>query len=95
MPDGYTVAVTREGDTVVLTNTAKKSGNPDGEVNPPLNRTTGKTTDKTVNKTTDKTSDKLPQTGQLWWPVLVLLFAGAICLLVGRVLRDRKEEKNR
>ena len=42
-----------------------------------------------------KTSDKLPQTGQLWWPVLVLLFAGAICLLVGRILRDRKEEKNR
>ena len=68
VPNGYTVAVTREGDTVVLTNTAKKSGNPDGEVNPPSK----KPTDKTVNKTTDKTSDKLPQTGQLWWPVLVL-----------------------
>ena len=91
VPKGYTVAVTREGDTVVLTNTAKKSGNPDGEVNPPSK----KPTDKTVNKTTDKTSDKLPQTGQLWWPVIVLLFAGAICLLAGRVLRDRKEEKNR
>ena len=99
VPKGYTVAVTREGDTVVLTNTAKKSGNPDGEVNPPSKKPTGKTTDNTVNKTTDKTtdktSDKLPQTGQLWWPVLVLLFAGAICLLAGRVLRDRKEEKNR
>ena len=91
VPNGYTVAVTREGDTVVLTNTAKKSGNPDGEVNLPSK----KPTDKTVNKTTDKTSDKLPQTGQLWWPVLVLLFVGAICLLAGRVLRDRKEEKNR
>ena len=66
VPKRYTVAVTREGDTVVLTNTAKKSGNPDGEVNPPSKRTTG--------KTTDKTSDKLPQTGQLWWPVIVLLF---------------------
>ena len=99
VPKGYTVAVTREGDTVVLTNTAKKSGNPDGEVNPPSKKPTDKTTDKIVNKTTDKTSDKtsdkLPQTGQLWWPVIVLLFAGAICLLVGRVLRDRKEEKNR
>ena len=107
VPNGYTVAVAREGDTVILTNTAKKSGNPDGEVNPPskkptdkttdkiVNKTTDKTTDKTVNKTTDKTSDRLPQTGQLWWPVLVLLFAGAICLLAGRVLRDRKEEKNR
>ena len=87
VPNGYTVAVAREGNTVVLTNTAKKPGKLDGEVNPPSKRTTG--------KTTDKTSDKLPQTGQLWWPVLVLLFAGAICLLVGRVLRDRKEEKNR
>ncbi len=87
VPKGYTVAVTREGNTVVLTNTAKKPGKSDGEANPPSKRTTG--------KTTDKTSDKLPQTGQLWWPVLVLLFAGAICLLVGRVLRDRKEEKNR
>ena len=76
VPNGYTVAVTREGDTVVLTNTAKKSGNPDGEVNPPSK----KPTDKTVNKTTDKTSDKLPQTGQLWWPVLVLfLQAQSVC----------------
>ena len=91
VPKGYTVAVTREGNTVVLTNTAKKPGKSDGEVNPPSK----KPTDKTTNKTTDKTSDKLPQTGQLWWPVLVLLFAGAICLLAGRVLRDRKEEKNR
>ena len=91
VPKGYTVAVTREGNTVALTNTAKKPGKSDGEVNPPSK----KPTDKTTNKTTDKTSDKLPQTGQLWWPVLVLLFAGAICLLVGRVLRDRKEEKNR
>ena len=68
-------------------------------MNPPSKKPTDKTTNKTINKTTDKTSDKtsdkLPQTGQLWWPVLVLLFAGAICLLVGRVLRDRKEEKNR
>lgn len=103
VPDGYTVAVTREGNTVVLTNTAKKSGKSDGEVNPPskkptdktTNETTNETINKTINKTTDKTTDKLPQTGQLWWPVLVLLFAGAICLLVGRVLRDRKEEKNR
>lgn len=91
VPKGYTVAVSREGNTVVLTNTAKKPGKPNGETNPPSK----KPTDKTTNKTTDKTSDKLPQTGQLWWPVLVLLFAGAICLLVGRVLRDRKEEKNR
>ena len=93
VPNGYTVAVTREGDTVVLTNTAKKSGNPDGEANPPSKKPTGKTTDKTVNKTTDKTSDKLPQTGQLWWPVPLLMLAGVICLLVGKQLRKSMEEK--
>lgn len=97
-PDSIVVELLQtdvEGNTVVLTNTAKKPGKSDGEVNPPSKKPTDKTTNKTVNKITDKTSDKLPQTGQLWWPVLVLLFAGAICLLVGRVLRDRKEEKNR
>ena len=61
VPKGYTVAVSREGNTVVLTNTAKKPGKPNGETNPPSK----KPTDKTTNKTTDKTSDKLPQTGQL------------------------------
>jgi hypothetical protein len=73
-----------------LTNTAKKPGKPDGEVNPTSKRPTGKTTDKTVNKTTDKTSDKtsdkLPQTGQLWWPVLALsaynLWAGYRAALI-------------
>ena len=41
VPKGYTVAVTREGNTVVLTNTAKKPGKSDGEANPPSKRTTG------------------------------------------------------
>ncbi len=57
--------LSREGNTVVLTNTAKKPGKSDGEVNPPSKKPTDKTTNKTVNKITDKTSDKLPQTGQL------------------------------
>lgn len=34
---------------------------------------------------------KLPQTGQLWWPVPVLLSLGLLCLLVG-MLRRRGEK---
>lgn len=39
-----------------------------------------------------KPSSKLPQTGQLWWPVPVLLSLGLFCLIVG-VIR-RKEENH-
>lgn len=31
--------------------------------------------------------EKLPQTGQLWWPVPVLLAVGLLCLIVGLVRR--------
>lgn len=34
---------------------------------------------------------KLPQTGQLWWPVPLLLSAGLLCILVG-MLRRRGEK---
>jgi len=33
--------------------------------------------------------NKLPQTGQLWWPVPVLLSAGLLLLLIGVVRRKR------
>lgn len=33
------------------------------------------------------TPNKLPQTGQLWWPVPVLLFSGIVCVLVGVIRR--------
>ena len=86
VPSGYTVSTSREGNTVVLTNTKTA----DSEDKPEAPDKTG-----TSGENGGNSSQKLPQTGQLWWPVLVLLFAGAICLLVGRILRDRKEEKNR
>ena len=36
---------------------------------------------------------KLPQTGQLWWPVGILLSAGAILLAAGLVMKKRSKEK--
>lgn len=34
----------------------------------------------------------IPQTGQLWWPVPMLLCAGAVFLLIGAVRRRREKE---
>lgn len=46
----------------------------------------------TNTKPTDKTTGKLPQTGQLWWPVPVLVAGGALFLALGCVKRKRNEE---
>ena len=46
---------------------------------------------KEEEPTPEKPSEgNLPQTGMLWWPVPVLLFAGAACLIAGR-LKTRRE----
>ena len=76
-PTNYTVTVTQEGITFVVTNSYGKPGS---------------TTPGT--STTDKTpSGKLPQTGQLWWPVPVLLSVGLLLLVIGLIRRrgDRNE----
>lgn len=37
--------------------------------------------------TPDDSTPEFPQTGQLWWPVPVLLFAGLTCVVIGLVRR--------
>jgi len=39
----------------------------------------------------EKRHKRLPQTGQLWWPVMLLGAAGAVCIVIG-MLRKRKED---
>lgn len=43
----------------------------------------------TNTKPADKAPGRLPQTGQLWWPVPVLLAGGALLLVLGCVKRKR------
>lgn len=77
VPAGYYVSTVRTENTIVVTNTAKQP-----------------VSDK--NNTQDqskKTGAKLPQTGQLWWPVLVLLLAGIICIVVGCSFSRKKSKK--
>lgn len=58
---------------------------------------TAKTPEQTENggNNTGKPGQKLPQTGQLWWPLPLLLLAGVSCLIIGRVLRNSGDEKKK
>ena len=51
-------------------------------------------TSKSTAKTTTTTIEKLPQTGQLWWPVPVMLFSGIIFVAIGLrlLLNSRRED---
>lgn len=43
---------------------------------------------------TNQTGDKLPQTGQLWWPILMLAIAGGCLVILGVMeLRSKRDEK--
>ena len=75
--EGYTVEVTREGITFVVTNSYNEEI-PD-EPTP--------TTPTTPDKPTTPTKPTLPQTGQLWWPVPVLIAAGLLFVVIGLVRR--------
>lgn len=48
--------------------------------------------EKTEQKTT-QSGNTLPQTGQLWWPVPVLLTAGLLALVIGLVRRRGEESE--
>ena len=75
--EGYTVEVTREGITFVVTNTYNEEI-PDGPT---------PTAPTTPDKPTTPTKPTLPQTGQLWWPVPVLIAAGLLFVVIGLVRR--------
>lgn len=58
--------------------------------------TTEKTTSLTTDKknavtTTNKTSGGLIKTGQLWWPVIVLAAGGLLLVVIGLILRPKKD----
>ena len=76
VPDGYTVTVEREGRVFVITNTK-----PDDEPEPSESPAPSKPPDE---------PEKLPQTGQLWWPVPLLICAGLILVAVGLIIRRRR-----
>ena len=78
---GYTVSITREGITFVVTNTKKpdRTDTPDMPVNP-----------SNPSKPSSPAKPTLPQTGAVWWHVEALALSGLVFLILGAL--DRKTE---
>lgn len=91
IPSGYEVIQTQDGITRVLTNSYDVTPPPTEPTEPssPTEPTTTPT--QTTPTTPPDNDDKLPQTGQLWWPVPILLVLGVVLIIIGVV--KRKGEK--
>ena len=78
---GYTVSITREGITFVVTNTKKpdRTDTPDTPVKP-----------SNPSKPSSLAKPTLPQTGAVWWHVEALALSGLVFLILGAL--DRKTE---
>lgn len=78
---GYTVSITREGITFVVTNTKKpdRTDTPDTPVKP-----------SNPSKPSSPAKPTLPQTGTVWWHVEALALSGLVFLILGAL--DRKTE---
>ena len=78
---GYTVSITREGITFVVTNTKKpdRTDTPDTPVKP-----------SNPSKPSSPEKPTLPQTGAVWWHVEALALSGLVFLILGAL--DRKTE---
>lgn len=101
---GYTVSVEKEGITFVVTNTCKPphddspddddggGDRPDEPEKPDIDRPgdSGEPSESltTMEKTMPPLAD-LPQTGQLWWPVPVLMAAGLFCIIAGCLIKRK------
>ena len=75
VPSGYSLSGSRKGSTWKLTNKKKTTTAPPDD---------GK-------KNPPDSSTRIPRTGQLWWPVPILLSAGFLCMIIG-ILRRRNKE---
>lgn len=88
VPKGYAVTVSQEGNTFIATNKWKET--PLDEKNK-LHETKGETNHPEEYKKTGEEKSVLPQTGQLWWPVPILVCAGMILFLAGWMIK-RKDD---
>lgn len=83
-PDKKPRATTAAGETVTITDAAQP------ETDAP--ETAGETAAAETEAVSEPASG-LPQTGQVWWPVGILLSAGAVLLIAGTVMKKRSKEK--
>ena len=96
--DNYTVSVSKEGTTFVMTNTYdEEEPSPPGE-NPPGENPPGEEPPDEeeeivlgdIDEIIPKTEKVLPKTGALWWPVPVLACGGLILIMAGCFIKRRQ-----
>ena len=92
VPESYTVTVTREGITFVVTNT-RQGDVPEEPTPEPPNQPSGPDEPDEGNPDGPEPGPSLPQTGTLWWLVPLLACGGMALFLVGWD-RRRNEERN-
>lgn len=81
---GTETYATDENGSTITTSSTKKSDTV---------KSTKSTKSTKTTKATTTTIEKLPQTGQLWWPVPVMLLSGLIFVAIGlRLLFDNRKE---
>ncbi len=92
VPDGYTWKLTEDNGAFTITNTRK----PETTVTPTPSTTPKVTTTPTVTPTntplrpTRTTTTRLPQTGQFWWPAILLAEIGIFLIILGIYLRKKR-----
>lgn len=92
-PEGYVVSVTQEGNAFIITNKYKDTETPTEPTEPSSSVTTTRPSDSetTTSHGTTPPQEKVPQTGQLWWPVPMLVCLGALLIVVGLIRRKNGE----
>lgn len=103
VPSGYTVSISKQGVTFVITNT-KPHEPPPPPPTPPVTPPptppvtppppTPPVTPPPTPPVTPPPPPDLPQTGQLWWPVPVLASAGMLLLLLGLIRQKGSKDED-
>lgn len=95
-PAGYTVTVTQEGITFVVTNTSTSEHPAETTVPSTRPEEPGSSDSTSQPGTPDQPTQpdhpNLPQTGLLWWPVPLLAAAGLICVIAGIAIARHRYE---
>ena len=93
--DSGSSTTTRKNQTVTTntttsTNTTETDQTAGGTDETNLPGTTGENNEST-SETVETDETKLPQTGQTWWPVWLLMMAGGALIFAGRSLKKREK----
>ena len=94
VPAGYSVVVEQQGITFVVTNGYDPQMPPPPDVPPedPEDPVSPGNPDNPVSPENPK-NPVLPQTGQLWWPVPVILADGLLLVVVGMIRRKGEHDE--